>query len=143
MTCVIKKILRHAKSKTTIGRILASCLVTPRLNTTSVTCVIIDSGATDHFFCNRDLFSTYTEYQHEFETETGQRIIAHGYGNVILRMYDMSGNVNTLAVTNVSWAPELGHNLLSIIPLAKKGFEVFLRKLGCLSELYFENTNQY
>ncbi len=53
-------------------------------------------------------------------------------------MCDISGNVNTLTVTNVSLALELGHNLLSIIPLAKKGFEVFLRKLGCPSELYFE-----
>ena len=138
MTCVTKKIFRHPESKTTIGRILASCSVTPRPNTTSVTSVIIDSGATEHFFCNRDLFSSYTEYQHEFETGTGQRIIAYGYGNVIFRICDISGNVNTLTVTNVSWAPELGHNLLSTIPLAKKSFEVFLRKLGRSSELYFE-----
>ncbi len=138
ITSVTKKIPCHPESKTTIGRILASCSVTPRPNITSVTSVIIYSGATDHFFCNRDLFSTYTEYQHEFETGTGQRIIAHGYGNVILRMCDMSGNVNTLTVTNESWASELGHNLLSTIPLAKKGFKVFLRKLGRPSELYFE-----
>ncbi len=50
----------------------------------------------------------------------------------------MSDNVNILTVTYVSLAPELGHNLLSTIPLAKKGFEVFLRKLGRPSELYFE-----
>ncbi len=126
MTSVTKKIPRHPETKNTIGRILASCSVTPRPNTTSVTSIIIDSGATDHFFCNRDLFSSYTEYHHEFETGTGKKIIAHGYGNVILRMCDISGNVNTLTVTNVSWAPELGHNLLSTIPLAKKGFEMFL-----------------
>ena len=52
-------------------------------------------------------------------------------------MCDMSGNVNTLTVTNMSWVPELGHNLLSIVPLAKKGIEVFLRKKGCPSEIYF------
>ncbi len=53
-------------------------------------------------------------------------------------MCDISGKVNTLTVTNMRWAPELGHNLLSTIPLTKKGFVVFLRKLGCPSELYFE-----
>ncbi len=53
-------------------------------------------------------------------------------------MCDINGNVNTLNVTNVSWALELGHNLLSTIPLAKKGFEMFLRKLSRPSELYFE-----
>ncbi len=64
--------------------------------------------------------------------------MVHGYANVILRMCDMSGNVNTLTVTNVSWVPELGHNLLSTIPLAQKSFEVFLRKLSRPWELYFE-----
>ncbi len=113
MTFVAKKILRHPKSRTTIGQIPALCSVKPRPNTTSVTSIIIDSGATGHFFGNQDLFPTYTEYQHEFETGTGQRSIAHGYVNVILRMCDMSGNVNTLTVTNMSWVPELGHNLLS------------------------------
>ncbi len=53
-------------------------------------------------------------------------------------MCDISGKVNTLTVTNVSWAPELAHNLLGTIPLAQKGFEVFLRKLDRPSELYFE-----
>ncbi len=51
----------------------------------------------------------------------------------------MSGNVNTLTITNVSWALELGYNLFSTIPLDKKGFEVFLKKLGCPSELYFKS----
>ncbi len=51
----------------------------------------------------------------------------------------MSGNVNAETVTNVNGAPKLGHNLLSTIFLAKKGFEVFLRKLGLLSELYFKS----
>ena len=53
-------------------------------------------------------------------------------------MCDIGGNVNTLTVTNVTLALELGHNLLSTISLAKKSFEVFLRKLGRPSELYFE-----
>ncbi len=138
MTYVTKKITRHPESKTTIGQILASCSVTPRPNTTSVTSVIIDSRVTDHFFCNWDLFSSYTEYQHEFETGSGQRIIAHRYGNVVLRICDVSGNVNALTVTNVSSAHELGHNHFSTILLAKKSFEVFLRKLDRPSELYFE-----
>lgn len=35
----------------------------------------------------------------------------------------------------MSWASELGHSLLSPIPLAKKGIEVFLRTTGQLSEI--------
>ncbi len=100
-----------------------------------ITSIIIDSDATDYFFCNRDLFSTYTEYEHEFKTWTGEKIVAHGYDNVDLGMSDLKGNINTLTVTNVSWAPELGHNLLSTIPLARKGIEVFLRKAVQPSEI--------
>ncbi len=53
-------------------------------------------------------------------------------------MYDKSGNVNTLSLTKVSYVLKLGHNLFSIIPLAKKDFEMILRKFGRPSELYFE-----
>ena len=54
-------------------------------------------------------------------------------------MSDLKGNTNTLTVTNVSWAPKLGHNLLSTIPLAKKGVEVFLRKAGQPSEIVVDD----
>ncbi len=136
MTCVTKKI--SPESKTKVDRILVSYSVTPRPKTTLVTSVIIDSWTTDHFCCNRDLISSYTKCQHEFEKRTSQRIIAHRYCNVILRMFDMSDNFNTLTVSNVSWTPELGHNLLSTLLLAKKGIEVFLRKESRPSEIYFE-----
>ncbi len=100
-----------------------------------ITSVIIDSGTTDHFFSNWDLFSTYTENEHEFETGIGEKLVAHGYGKVELRMSDLKSNINTLTVTNVSLATELGNNLLSTIPWARKGVEVFLRKAGQPSEI--------
>ncbi len=87
------------------------------------------------FSVTENLFSTYTEYEHEFEIGAGEKIVAYSYGNVNLRMSDLKGNINTLTVTNVSWALELGHNLLSIIPLARKSNEVFLRKAGQPSEI--------
>ena len=87
--------------------------------------------------CNRGdtNFSSCPKYKHEVGTGTGEKIAAHGYGNVDLRMSDLKGNTNTVTVTNVSWAPKLGHNLLSTIPFAKKGVEVFLRKAGQPSEI--------
>ena len=74
------------------------------------------------------------EYKHKFETETGEKIAAHGYSNVDLRISDYHGNINSWTVINVSWALELGNNLLSIIPLAKKVVEVFVSKAGRLSK---------
>ena len=53
-------------------------------------------------------------------------------------MCDIIGNDNFLTVTNLSRASKLRHNVFSTIPLAKKSFEVFLRKLVCPSKLYFK-----
>ena len=55
---------------------------------------------------------------------------AHGYGDVILQIQSLDGTINTLTVSNVSLAPNLGNNLLSTILLAKKGIKVFLRRTG-------------
>ena len=128
--CYTPKVTQHRNLKTKVGQVLASCLVTSRSQNFPVTSVIIDSGAIDHFFCNRDLITTYTKYEHEFQTGTGEKIAAHDYGNVDVRLSDHEGNISILTVTIVSWASELGHNLLKIIPLAKKGMKVFLRKAG-------------
>ena len=43
-------------------------------------------------------------------------------------MIDLTHNVNTLTVTNMSWVPKLDHNLLNTILLARKCVEVCLRK---------------
>ena len=100
--------------------------------------VIIDSGATDHFFSNRDFFSTYTEYYHEFQTDPGQVLPAFGYGDVVLNMVQQDKNINVLTVKNISWALDLGHNLLSTILLAIEGDEVFLRKIGVATQILHE-----
>ncbi len=133
--CYTQKVTKHPNSKTKVGQALASCLVKSRPKNSLVTSVIINSGATDLFFCNRDLSTIYREYENEFQTGTGQKIAAHCYGNVHLRLSDHEGNITILTVTKVSWAAQLGHNLLNTIPLANKGIEVFLRKVGQPSEI--------
>ena len=42
-------------------------------------------------------------------------------------------------ISNVSWSPNLGYNLISTIFLAKKGIEMFLRRIGWPSEIFFED----
>ena len=132
--CYTQKSTNHFISKAKVGQVLALCLVGSRFQN-PITFVIIYSGATDHFFSNRDLFSTYKEYEYEFETSTREKIVAHGYGNINLRMSELKGNINTLKVTYVSWVPKLGHNLLSSMNLARKGVEIFLKKVGLPSEI--------
>ncbi len=97
--------------------------------------MIIDSEATDHFFTNRAYFSTYEKYHHEFQTGFEKILRAQGYGDVVLRLVHPDGSEVTWTIKNVSWAPSLGHNLLSTIPLARKGVEVFLRQPHIPSEI--------
>ncbi len=86
----------------------------------SVQRVIIDSGATDHFFANRAYFSAYEEYHHEFQTGSEEILSAYGYGDIILRLAHPDGSEVIWTIKKVSWAPSLVHNLLSTIPLSKK-----------------------
>ena len=74
-----------------------------------------------------------------FETGLGEKVTAYDNGKIILQLQLLDEKVNTLKVTNVSWSPDLGHNLLSTISFVKKRIEVFLRRTGQLSEIFFED----
>ncbi len=104
----------------------ASCTLTSKHHESSVEKVIIDFGVNDHFFTNRAYFSTYEEYHHEFQTDSGEILTAHGYGDVVLRLAHLDGSEVTWTIKKVSWAPSLGHNLLNIILFATKEIELFL-----------------
>ncbi len=53
-------------------------------------------------------------------------------------MSDLKGNINILMVTNVRWTPKLGHKILSIIFLARKGIEVLFKKAAQPSEIFVD-----
>lgn len=78
------------------------------------------------------------EYKHKFKTKTRETIVVYNYGNIHLRMIDLIGNVNTLTGFYMSWAPVLGHNLLSTIALARKCVKVCLEKAGQLSKIIID-----
>lgn len=66
--CYIEKVTYHAISKIQVSQVLALFLVGSRF-WNLVTSVIIDSGTTNHIFNNRDLFSIYRKYEHQFKTK--------------------------------------------------------------------------
>ncbi len=75
--CYTQKFINYHISKIKIGKLLALCLVGSCLRNPIIS-VTIDSDATEHFFSNRDLFSTYMEYEYEFKTRVGEKIVAQG-----------------------------------------------------------------
>lgn len=78
------------------------------------------------------------EYKHEFEIGIDKKIAAHNYGNINLKMINLTGNSNTLTVTNMSQTAELSHNLLSIIFLARKDVKIYLKKASQLLEIVID-----
>ena len=97
--------------------------------------MIINSGATDHFFANCAYFSIYKEYYQEFQTGSGEILTAHGYGDVVSCLAHPDGSEVNFTIKKVNWALSLGHNLLSTIPLARKKVEIFLQQHLILSEI--------
>ena len=81
------------------------------------------------------IFSTYEKYHHEFQTGSREVLTAYEYGDVILQLAQSDGLEVIWTIKKVSWAPALGHNLLSTIFPAKKKVEIFLRRSGTLSEI--------
>lgn len=87
---------------------------------------------------NQDLFFNYINYKHKFEIKLKEIIIAHNYSNIELKIDNSKNNMNILTITNVSWAPELSHNLLSTIFLAKKSIEIIFKKAGKLLKIIID-----
>ena len=83
---------------------LASCSVNTKFSESSVQKIIIDSGAADHFFSNRAYFSTYIEHHHEFQTGSGEILVANEYGDVVLRLAHPDGSEVIWTIKKVSRA---------------------------------------
>ncbi len=58
---------------------LASSTINAEFSKSSVQKIIIDVGATHHFFSNLKYFFQYEEYHHEFQTGSGEVLTAHWY----------------------------------------------------------------
>ena len=109
-----QKVTHYPILKVKVSQVLALCLIESRSQNPIIS-IIIDFDIIDHFFRNHHLVSTYIKYKHKFETGTREKIVAHGDDNIDLKITDLTRNTNILIVTNVSWVPELGRNLLSTI----------------------------
>ena len=97
--------------------------------------MIIDSGATDHFFANRAYFATYEKYHYEFQTCFEKILTVYLCGDVVLYLAYSDCSEVTWTIKRVSWPPSSGKNLLSTIFLVRKGVEVFLRQLHIPSKI--------
>jgi hypothetical protein len=115
---------------------------------------VLDTGASMHMACSRDVFSEYNEYDYSrisppvtVDVANGTHATVHGIGHVMLHtMVDGVEEVHVLK--NVLHVPDLQHNLFSIREITKSGpvhllFEDDMCTVSCkdhpLVEAYADN----
>lgn len=95
--------------------------------------VILDSGASDHFLCNKELFSSFTSTQPKpIGVANGKVVHAIGEGTAVLKViHDDKSFVVTL--DNVLFVPVMPKSLISVGQLSDQFTIVFHRKVCSIS----------
>jgi len=91
---------------------------------------LIDSGASNHCFADKTLFTTYIPLNHpsiglSVGRDSTFRIL--GKGTIKLRTY-VNGEQKTITLDNVIYAPELKSNLISVSKLGSRGASIIFDK---------------
>lgn len=93
---------------------------------------IIDSGATQHMNYQRECLSDYVEFKNPAAVKMGDDhvILAHGKGICHLKA-EFDGCVQSTALQNVWYLPELGRNPLSVKAMTDLGALIQFEGLQC------------
>ena len=103
---------------------------------------IMDSGATKHMCCNKDLFSELIEIRgaSEIKVGDGRCLQTTGFGKVSLKI-KLTGNIlSSFELVNILFVPELAYNLISVSELTKAGKITSLYRKSC--EI-FDHQNEF
>ena len=90
--------------------------------------LLIDSGATTHIICNKDLLheGTFRSENCCLETGSGEVLPIEGKGSLLVSLDNGNGGVTDLILTNVLFSPDLKFNLICTIQPGKKGISTYL-----------------
>ena len=106
----------------------------------SFTQIIENSEVMNYFFCNKNLFLFHTliDDQTVLETKSDQRINTEQKETVCLLLKNKNDEKTELILIDVLYVSKLNCNLMNILRLAKKEFEIFLRT-NKFSEIHHKN----
>ena len=94
---------------------------------------LIDSGASKHMTCHREILQDYQEFPKPQSVKLGDgRVVdALGLGNVKLRMTFKISDIKTVNMYDVLYVPKLSGNLFSVGAAVRKGNTVKFNKSRC------------
>ena len=100
--------------------------------------IIIDSGATHHFFNDRKYFSN-TRSAHGYVTvANGKKVRIEAAGDVRIVVRDANGYERIAVLRGALYVPKMSKNLLSVDGLCSAGHEVHFNKSGQCSTIVFD-----
>lgn len=93
----------------------------------------LDSGATSHMACKRDLFVTLKLEKGGFVSlaDENVNVKVEGIGKCVINCQLNSGEVKKIVIDNVLYVPRLSSNLVSIKKLARDGYKIILEGEQC------------
>lgn len=92
----------------------------------------VDSGSSNHMTNDRHFCSKLdVSVRVKIWLANGSTITSAGIGEGFLKCYDGDGNINTIPVKDVLFAPDLDGGLLSVRKLAERGWKVVFDDARC------------
>lgn len=88
--------------------------------------VVLDTGATNHIFNNRDTFISLSPIKRCIYTASGDSIPVSGVGIFEFKVfnYDNKNSYKVIRVENAWYVPTCVKNLISGVQLLSKGFKI-------------------
>jgi hypothetical protein len=95
---------------------------------------LIDSGATNHIACSKEMFEKIEPYHSTIKLGDGRPLAVKGIGEIKVKIISNNKELEIL-ISEVLYVPEMNTNLLSISRLDKKGYRITFENQKCLIRL--------
>lgn len=94
---------------------------------------LLDSGATSHMACKKDLFITLSFEKRRFVSLADEEVSVEvqGIGSCVINCLLNNGELKKILLENVLYVPRLSSTLISIKKLARDGYKIVLEKEEC------------
>jgi hypothetical protein len=124
ITLMIKRLIKEIESVESTELIRSSFLVNS-IND-HITRKILDFEITDHIFCNRSNFISYTLKIFICETRTRKKFTAKNTESIQMKLIDDQNRSKLMILIEMLYSSQLQYNLISIIRLINKRIETLL-----------------
>ena len=100
---------------------------------------LLDSGATNHIACSREVFKNLKPHKSTIKVGDGRSLKVKGIGEVMIEI-ESNNSILELTFKDTLYVPEMNANLISIGQLDEKGCKIIFENKKCLIRLNERHT---